>query len=219
MAELTRFDDSLLAVHAYMGSDAGKAAVLDALSRRRLPGFLDTDVEEAVLGEAARFLRKGGEISSAAGWCRARITARAVDLVRGTIRDERRWGVRVPFDEEVLGDVFEDDGGDETGPVGSWEDRDGNLDEVRRGLLAAGSEDGAVAGALTFVSVVGDGAAAVPECPRPGAGADESEKAIWVVLWYLGLRDCFGAGNTAAKRRSRAARGVRELLRNWGGRR
>jgi hypothetical protein len=225
-------------VHLFMGSEEGRRAVRAALQRRRLPGFFDVEIEEAVLGEALRFLRGGGEMVSVPGWCRARVNARAIDLARGVLREERRFGVRVPFDDafdDAFGDAFGDGLEDElqeelrvefldefrdepqdvsplfAGDAGAVVDK--GLDGVRRGLLASGADDVAVAGALTFVSRVGEEVVPVPECPQPRAGADAEEAAVWVALWYLGLRDCFGPGNTMAKRRSRAAGKVRSLLR------
>jgi len=205
------FPDILGQVHTFMCSETGRLAVRDALARRRLPGYLDVEVEEAVLGEAMRFVKNGGTITSPAGWCRARITARAIDLVRGMVSERRRWGVRVPFDENdrEINDL-------EDGGVSWFPDETDSIDALRRGILGAEEEDAAVAGALTFVSIVGEEAQILDHCPRPSTGANQEEAAIWAVLWYLGLRDCFGAGNTAAKRRSRAARSVRKLLRNWG---
>lgn len=205
--------DDLAAVHEFMASDPGRNAVRSALARRRLPGYLDTEIEEAVLGEALRFLKNGGEIDSPAGWCRARITARSIDLARGALRDRRRWGERVPYTEDLLEGTLDESNAAQDETVGLPE---GGLDQVRRGLLRSGANETAIAGALTFVTRVGEGAEIVDECPQPATGADEEESAMWAVLWYLGLRDCFSSGNTAAKRRSRAARGVRELLRTWG---
>lgn len=206
---LRELHDDLAAIHAFMASDTGRGAVRAALARRRLPGYLDVEIEEAVLGEALRFLKNGGEIDSPAGWCRARITARSVDLARGALRDRRRWGERVPFGEDLLNE--EDHAEDATADL-----PEGGIDKVRRDILSSGGNETAIAGALTFVTRVGEQATLAAECPQPATGADEEESAMWAVLWYLGLRDCFTPGNTAAKRRSRAARGVRELLRAWG---
>lgn len=207
--------DDLAAIHAFMSSDTGRNAVRSALARRRLPGYLDVEIEEAVLGEALRFLKNGGEMDSPAGWCRARITARSIDLTRGALREARRWGERVPFDEDLLEEVAEET--ESLGGAGT-DLAEGAIDTIRRDLLLSGESETAIAGALTFVTRVGEGAEIVDECPQPATGADEEESAMWAVLWYLGLRDCFSSGNTAAKRRSRAARGVRELLRTWGAR-
>jgi len=207
--------DDLAAVHEFMASDPGRSAVRSALARRRLPGYLDTEIEEAVLGEALRFLKNGGEIDSPAGWCRARITARSIDLARGALRDRRRWGERVPYAEDLLEETLDgsDAAEDETALL-----PEGGLEQVRRELLRSGANETAIAGALTFVSRIGEEAEIAGECPQPSTGADDEECAMWAVLWYLGRRDCFGSGNTEAKRRSRAARGVRDLLRTWGAR-
>jgi hypothetical protein len=228
---------TLTEVHLFVGSDEGRRVVATALSRRRLPGFFDVEIEEAVLGEALRFLRGGGEIVSVPGWCRARVHARAIDLARGVLRRERVLGVRVPFDDvadvdgsaDDLGPDATDAAGDQGGDVAGVRDLmgddagsasatgDGSLDEVRARLLAVDAPDEAIAGALTFVSRVADGVTPVEECPLPRAGADEEESAIWVALWYLGVRDCFGPGNAMAKRRSRAAKRIRGVLRSLGG--
>jgi hypothetical protein len=206
----------LAEVHVFVGSNAGRDAIRNALARRRLPGYLDVEIEEAVLGEALRFLKGGGVIVSPAGWCRARITARAVDLTRGALRDQRRWGVRVTFNDDAIDAIA--DGHEETDGNESLNALTGDLDQVRRDLLRSGENSTAIAGALTFVSLIGDEAEPLKDCPQPSTGADTEESAIWAVLWYLGMRDCFIPGNAAAKRRSRAARNVRELLRTWGGR-
>lgn len=204
------FHNTLADVHAYMASADGQDAVRSALARRRLPGHLDVEIEEAVLGEALRFLKNGGAIDSPGGWCRARIRARAVDLVRGAIRDRRNWGVRVPLTDEIPEN--EPDGTDVLAG-----DPLEDLDGIRRHVLSTGDADTAIAGALTFISLIGEQAEPLDACPRPSTGASAEESAMWSVLWYLGIRDCFSPGNTAAKRRSRAARGVRDLLRTWGG--
>lgn len=204
----------LAAVHAFVASDAGRSAIRNALVRRRLPGYLDVEIEEAVLGEALRYLKNGGEIDSPAGWCRTRITARSIDLARGALREKRRWGERVAFPDDLPDETLEvDDMTEESAGAPG-----GDVDQVRRDLLRAAESETAIAGALTFVSRIAENAELPAECPQPAAGATTEESAMWAVLWYLGRRDCFGAGNTEAKRRSRAARGVRELLRNWGNR-
>lgn len=62
------FLDVLGQVHTFMGSETGRLAVRNALARRRLPGCLDVEIGEAVPGEALRFVRNGGVITSTAGW-------------------------------------------------------------------------------------------------------------------------------------------------------
>jgi hypothetical protein len=228
---------TLAEVHLFVGSDEGRRVVATALSRRRLPGFFDVEIEEAVLGEALRFLGGGGEIVSVSGWCRARVNARAIDLARGVLRRERVLGVRVPFDDVTSMDGSDaDPDPDDTDAAGErvgdalavrdlMEDAagsasvagEGSLDEVRARLLTVDAPDDALAGALTFVSRVAEEVTPVEECPLPRAGADEEESAIWVALWYLGVRDCFGPGNAMAKRRSRAAKRIRSVLRSLGG--
>lgn len=209
-----------------MGSKAGQDTVRKALSRRRLPGALDVDIEEAVLGEAYRYLQRGGTIDSPAGWCRARIAARAVDLSRGVIRTERHWGKRVDAGllerEDSSMDSDEQAPDQMDGPTyvegddWSLDGQGHDLDNARRGLISLRDDDIATAGALTFAAIVGEQAKPLEVCPQPTAGASPAEAAMWGVLWYLGIRDCFGPGNTAAKRRSRASAKVRRLLRDWG---
>lgn len=225
----------LAAVHLYVGSAEGRRVIGSALQRRRLPGSFDVEIEEAVLGEALRFLRAGNEIVSVPAWCRARINARAIDMARGVLRRERRLGVRVPFDEGSFLDdaAFDDAGFDDDhadgvqGDAPGWPAEDSlsddgvahdrrSLAELRTALLASDASDASVAGALTFVSRVAEDVPPVASCPTPRAGADVEEAAMWVVLWYLGLRDCFGAGNAMAKRRSRAASKIRSVLRKVG---
>ena len=69
----------MASVYAYISSDEGQSYIRSCLTRRRLGVFLDTDIEEAVLSEALRFLSRGEEITSAAAWCRRRINARTID--------------------------------------------------------------------------------------------------------------------------------------------
>jgi hypothetical protein len=194
----------LIDVHTYVGSEVGRRRVAEALQRRRLPGYMDVDIETAVLEEARKFLERGETMNSVAGWCNARIGARAIDLARGAIRREREMGRTVSVETIVEEAV---DTTELVVPAGE-------LNTMRRLILDGAADAHAKAGALTFINRVAEKVDLCPECPQPKTGADESETAIWAALWYLGHRDCFESGNTAAKRRSRAAAGVRAALRS-----
>lgn len=194
-------DSTLAEVHAYVGSSAGQERIQKALLRRRLPGSLDTDIEEAVLGEAFRFLTRGQVIGSVPGWCNARIAARSIDLARGAIRNELVFGVRVSDDDVADNAVTE-----RSTPPNE------NLAEARVAILYADASSADISAGLTFVTRVADEADLLDECPQPVAGATASDAALWAGLWYAKQSECFGDGNTITKRRSRAARRVRELL-------
>lgn len=188
-------DEALVQVHSYVTSATGQAKIQQALQRRRLPGSFDTEIEEAVIAEAMRYLSGGGEITSAPGWCNARITARSIDLARGMIRKEAREALVVPNDD--VADVAVPDSG---------------LASLRDAVLNADAHALDVCGALTFISIVGDGASLAPACPQPLAGATPEDAACWAGLWYAKRDDCFGEGNTVTQRRSRAAKRIRSLL-------
>jgi hypothetical protein len=188
-------DEVLVKVHSYVTSGLGQAKIQQALQRRRLPGAFDTEIEEAVIAEAMRFLANGGEITSAPGWCNARITARSIDLARGLIRREAREALEAPNDD--ITDVAAPDAG---------------LSGLREAVLIADAHALDVCGALTFISVIGDGASLASSCPQPLAGATPQDAACWAGLWYANRDDCFGEGNTVTQRRSRAAKRIRALL-------
>lgn len=179
-----------------MASQLGQDRVQRELQRRRLPGALDSDIEEAVTSEALRFLKNGGSIESVPGWCNARIAARVIDLARGVIRRERA--------EQAAFESAEDGTGD-------------NLDEVltegRYAVLVSRADPLDVCGALTVISVLAENAVPDAACPQPVAGATPEDAACWVGLWYAGREDCFGEGNTVTQRRVRAARRVKKILR------
>ncbi len=193
-------DEVLTAVHIYVGSDEGQRRIAVALERRRLPSALDTDIEEAVLSEARRFVLNGGSIASVKGWCNARIAARSIDLARGVIRRERFVGVQVPDLE--LEEVAE--------PAGI--EVSGNLHELRRALLCLNERPEDVSAALTVIARVADEAQLAEQCPQPLAGATPTEAAVWAGLWYAGRQECFGEGNAITKRRSRAMARVKTLF-------
>lgn len=198
---LTVAQEALLTeVHLYVGSAEGQRRIAVALERRRLPSSLDTDVEEAVLGEARRFILNGGEIRSVKGWCNARVAARSIDLARGVIRREQYVGTKV--DEAELDDVE----ATELAPF------DGDLRSLRTAILLLDERPEDVSAALTFIARVADEAHLAQECPQPEAGATATEAAVWAGLWYAGRYECFGDGNTITKRRSRAMARVRGLF-------
>jgi hypothetical protein len=198
---LTLEQEAVLAeVHVYVGSDEGQRRVSAALERRRLPSSLDTDIEEAVLSEARRFIMRGSLIESVPGWCNARIAARSIDLARGVIRKEKRLGVQA--DEAELEHLAEP----EELPVG------GDLGGLRLVVLDLDERPEDISAALTFITRVADEANLSSQCPQPDAGATPTEAAWWAGLWYAGRHECFGSGNTITKRRSRAMARVRALL-------
>jgi hypothetical protein len=194
-------ESTLAEVHAYVSSETGQERIRKALLRRRLPGALDTDIEEAVLGEAFRFLNRGQLIGSVPGWCNARIAARSIDLARGAIRNELVFGVRVSDD-----DIADMTAVEETSDLG------GSLAEARAAILHADASSADISAGLTFVTRVTDEGGLLEECPQPAAGATASDAAMWAGLWYARQDECFGVGNTFTKRRSRAAKRVRALL-------
>jgi len=193
---------TLTAVYTYVLSETGQAHIRRALQRRRLPGAFDTDVEEAVLAEASRFLSRGGEITSAAGWSNARITARSIDLARGVIRREAAAPAAQAL-EETYPDVAEHDA---TVP-------EGGLSDLRAAVLGCDASPLDVCGALTVISVLADEASLAPACPQPLAGATREDAACWAGLWYGERHDCFGEGNTTTQRRSRASKRIKAVLR------
>jgi hypothetical protein len=228
---------TLTEVHIYVASQPGQDRIRHALQRHRLPTALDADIEEMVLAEARRFVQAGGEITSAPGWCNARIRARAVDLARGAIRRDaahtelaRRHGhpgaSPTMLDDTAMPD---DSWGHDTGrdlddrdlDDRDLDDRDlddqvapldENLAALRRAVLTADAAPLDVCGTLTAIAVLADAAVPVPDCPRPQAGATRVEAACWAGLWYAKRTECFGEGNTVTKRRSRASKRIKALL-------
>lgn len=199
-------------VHSYVSSPEGQTRIHQALLRHRLPTALDADIEEAVISEALRFIRKGNEIASPAGWCNARISARAIDLARGVIRrrlaDEDRshseYDQCADDQQDALGDVFPRD----ESPASS-----STLSGWRSTVLHADADPYDVCAVLTTISVLAEGVPLVEECPQPQAGATREEAACWAGLWYANRAECFGEGNTITKRRSRATKRLKQLLR------
>jgi len=194
---------AMASVYAYISSDEGQSYIRSCLTRRRLGVFLDTDIEEAVLSEALRFLSRGEEITSAAAWCRRRINARTIDLSRGAIRKERVTGVRVDLNDANEGQVFDDAPALSEGL---------SLADVRQAVANADDTDANISAALTYVTRVADDASLHTKCPQPQSGSTRNEAAMWAGLWYSGADSCFGPGNATTKRRSRAMERVRVLL-------
>jgi hypothetical protein len=227
---------TLAEVHAFVASDQGQQRIHAALLRRRLPGSFDTEIEEAVLSEALRFLTQGGEITSVPGWCSSRITARSIDLARGAIRAQRAIGIRTSFDEQdihatdtVDQDTIEQDAIDQdtidqddltldlpifngANPHRDSQSSNGAMAKVRTALLDADAAGIDIAAALTVVAVLADEAALHSACPQPLAGADQQDAACWAGLWYAHRNECFGPGNAVTQRRSRAAKRIKHLL-------
>jgi hypothetical protein len=196
--------ECLSAVHAFLGSPAGQAAIAGHLQRRRLPGCFDTDIEERVAGEAYRFLCGGNTIASVPGWCARRIAARAVDLARGQMRRERHAGIPVEWDDNDV----EAPGAAEVGETA--------VTHVRQTLCAGDGAHWQVAAALAVVCVVADEAVPHATCPQPTTRADDVDAAHWAGLWYAGLDVCFPDGDSVAatvrQRRVRAMAKVRRVL-------
>lgn len=194
----------MASVYAYIASEEGQSYVRGCLTRRRLGAYLDTDVEEAVLSEALRFISRGEEIANAAAWCRRRINARTIDLSRGAIRKERDYGRRVELNDANEAQTFKDDEASFSEGL--------SLGAVRQAVSAADDTDANIAAALTYVTRVADDASLHESCPQPQSGSTRSEAAMWAGLWYSGAESCFGVGNATTKRRSRAMERVRTLL-------
>lgn len=194
----------MTSVYTYIASEEGQAYVRSCLARRRLGAYLDTDIEEAVLSEALRFISRGDEIINAAAWCRRRINARTIDLSRGAIRKERDYGRRVDLNDanEATALSVEDAGFGEGI----------SLSAVRQAVAAADDTDISIAAALTYVTRTAEDASLHTNCPQPQSGSTRSEAAMWAGLWYSGSESCFGPGNATTKRRSRAMERVRTLL-------
>jgi hypothetical protein len=196
-------------VYDYMSSEAGQAYIRSCLARRRLGEFLDTDIEEAVLSEALRFLARGEVISNADSWCKSRINARTIDLARGAIRKERDLGIRVELFEVEQTQENEEE------TVGQFSlDGAVPLSGVRKLIAASDDTDVNISAALSYITRIGEEATLHRDCPQPKAGATPSDAAVWAGLWYAGVESCFGPGNNITKRRSRAMEHVRQLLRS-----
>ena len=196
-------------VYDYMSSEAGQAYIRSCLARRRLGEFLDTDIEEAVLSEALRFLARGEVISNADSWCKSRINARTIDLARGAIRKERDLGVRVELFEVEQAQENEEETVSQFSLDGSV-----SLADIRKLIAASDDTDINISAALSYITRVGEEATLHRDCPQPKAGATPSDAAVWAGLWYAGVESCFGPGSNITKRRSRAMERVRQLLRS-----
>lgn len=204
-------------VHTYISSPEGQARIHQALQRHRLPTALDADLEEAVISEALRFITRGHEITSAPGWCNARFTARAIDLSRGIIRkrhaDEELLHLA---DTHPLDDALDDaDFGvnDTRGPLDDASAHPAALAGWRREVLATAADPLDVCAVLTTISVLAENVPLAENCPQPQAGATPEEAACWAGLWYAKRTECFGVGNTTTKRRSRANKRLKQILR------
>lgn len=206
MVPVNKTDQTLVEIYNFMSSTKGQDKVKSALLRRRLPTALDSDVEEAVLSEATRFLANGNTIESPSGWCSARISARALDLARGMVRRDR--------DGCILVDGFPDVS-DYPEPVDqeiSLEMSDAALTYLRKNIVESTASGPLVSGALTVVSVLAEEAELVKTCPQPVTGATSLDAACWAGLWYARQLDCFGQGNTVDQRRARNTKRIKHLL-------
>lgn len=206
MVFMAKTDQTLVEVYNFMSSLKGQDTVRNALLRRRLPTALDSDIEEAVLSEATRFLANGNTIESPSGWCAARISARSLDLARGMVR-HRRDGFMVidgfpdisdypePVDQEI-----------------SLALSDAALTSLRKNIVESMAPGPLVSGALTVVSVLAEEAELAKTCPQPATGATSMDAACWAGLWYARQSDCFGPGNTVDQRRARNTKRIKQLL-------
>lgn len=206
MVPVNKTDQTLVEVYHFMSSTKGQDKVRNALLRRRLPTALDSDIEEAVLSEATRFLANGNTIESPSGWCASRIAARALDLTRGMVRRDRD-GFKVVDSSSDMTNYPE--------PVDqefSLELSDLALTSLRKNIVESPASGPLVSGALTVVSVLAEQAELIKTCPQPATGATSLDAACWAGLWYAHQSDCFGQGNTVDQRRSRNTKRIKQLL-------
>lgn len=194
-----------------MASDTGKLKVTKALARRRLPGSFDTDIEESVLSEAARYLDRGNTIESVPGWCSARITARSTDLARGIMRNNGEDAYKHSNALDL--DTIEGNYSDVEQYASLSSDSDEAIAYLRKCILNAKCDPQNISGALTVITALAEGAETHAECPKPIAGSKPIDAACWAGLWYAHRQDCFEENGASAQRRSRGGRQIKELMR------
>lgn len=194
-----------------MASDTGKLKVTKALTRRRLPGSFDTDIEESVLSEATRYLDRGNIIESVPGWCSARITARSIDLARGIIRNNGEDAYRHINALDL--DTIEETKDDIEQYTSLSSDSDEAIAYLRKCILNAKCDPQNISGALTVIAALAEGAETHAECPKPIAGSKPIDAACWAGLWYAHRQDCFEENGASAQRRSRGGKQIKELMR------
>ena len=204
-------ETTLIAVYQYMASEEGKLKVTKALTRQRLPGSFDTDIEESVLSEAARYLDRGNTIESAPGWCSARIKARSIDLARGIIRNN---GMDAYKHINALDlDAIEGSKGDLEQYSSLSSDSEEAIAYLRKCILNAKCDPQNISGALTVIAALAEGAETHAECPKPISGSKPIDAACWAGLWYAHRQDCFEENGASAQRRSRGSKQIKELMR------
>jgi hypothetical protein len=189
------------AVAAWLATPEGRARVVAALDRRRLPASLADDLASDVVVDA---LGASEPIEEPAAWATTVLVRRSIDLVRARAR---RPVVSLDEWSDAGFEVIADDTGPEDvdlAPAG---------DAVRRALGAV--QPVAVrSAALTAVTVAVDDPVLPADCPQPGAGASASDAPLWAGVWFAGGWDCWTDPDTPAtrKRRSRAVSRARAAL-------
>jgi hypothetical protein len=196
----------LAAVHSYLASDAGQAAIRSRLQRRRLPASLDVDIEDRVSSEAHRFLAAGNHIESVAGWCNTRISARVIDITRGR---DRSYVDAKRFDEESFVQVESD--------AGQLHIGSDVVDDIRGAVVRGTGEAWVAAAALAVIARLAHQAVLDARCPQPKSGATPTDAACWAGLWYAGRRWDLDIApgvpaNTVTQRRSRDTRKVKAAV-------
>ncbi len=190
-------------VARWLATPPGRARLVAALDRRRLPSSLVDDLGQDVVLAA---LLAAEPIESPEAWATAVAARRAVDLVRARVR--RPVTALDPWLDEPAPEPG-------PGPAEALE-LAGAGDEARRRL--AGVVPVVVrSAALTSVTVAVDGVPLPPDCPQPGQGAAADDLPLWVGVWFAGGHDCWAAdpgADTPAirKRRSRALAAARTAL-------
>ena len=187
-------------VAAWLRTPEGRARVVAALDRRRLPASLADDLASDVVVAA---LAASEPITEPAAWATTVVGRRATDLVRARVRrpvaslDE--WG-------DAGFEVVDDVAGPEDLAVGE------SGDHVRR-ALADVVPVAVRSAALTAVTVAVDDPPLPNDCPQPGSGAAAADGALWAGVWFAGGHDCWQPDSPAArKRRSRAVGQARAAL-------
>jgi len=188
------------AVAAWVATPAGRARLLAALDRRRLPASLVDDLASDVA--VAAFLADEAILEPAA-WATTVAARRAVDLVRARARRP-----------VVALDPWIDAGLEPADPAsGPDVDLDRAGDDVRF-ALATVVPVAVRSAALTAVTVAVDDPPLPADCPQPGQGASSSDGPLWAGVWFAGGYGCWASPDDAAtrKRRSRAVAAARAAL-------
>jgi hypothetical protein len=193
--------DAAEAVAAWLATPEGRARVVGALDRRRLPASLADDLASDVVVAA---LGATEPIEEPPAWATTVLVRRSIDLARARAR-------RPVVSLDEWADAGFEAIDDAAGPDHVELEAPG--DDVRR-ALAAVQPVAVRSAALTAVTVALDDPALPTDCPQPGAGASASDAPLWAGVWFAGGWDCWTEPDTDAtrKRRSRAVSRARAAL-------